>query len=198
MTMRSADMWLAGGCLALIAAGTGLLILPALSTTSSLIEQRSQLRTELDQPADGPEVLSRLESDLQLLTEFGAGRTTPIPTDSDIAGLMGQLSRALDNAGLSQRDITTQDPKQLEGASALSLSIRVDGDFTSIYEALRGIESLPRLVRIGRLRIDSGNARRARDIDRSGGVRADFLIEAFFAPESVGSGKAVASARGDR
>jgi len=122
-----------------------------------------------------------LRERLEMLREFGEGRTTPIPEQSDIAGLMSQVGGVMDASGLEQREITTQEPRALDDASALSISLRLEGPFDAIYEAVRGIEGLPRLVRVGRLRLEAVSERRGGP-SRAGVVRADILVEAFFAP----------------
>ena len=181
--MRKSDLWLGVGCVGVIAGGIGVGVLPAVQHGRDLRAQASGLVLELSTPADGPEVIAELREDLERLRRFGEGRMTPIPEESDIAGLMGQLDRSLVGAGITQPAITTQKPKELDEASALGLMLKVEGGFPAVYEAVREIEGLGRLVRVGRFRVEAAGEQRG-EVSRGGDVRAEVLIEAFYAPKS--------------
>ncbi len=169
--------------------------MPAVQHGKVLRAREASLRAELAKPADGPEVIARYAQELEDLRRFGEGRTTPIPEQSDIAGLMGQLDRSLKHAKLTQPAITTQKPKEYDEASALSLMLKLEGRFTSVYEAVREIEGLPRLVRVGRMRISAAGEKRE-EMSREGLVDAEVLIEAFYAPKD--EERLVADAGGNR
>jgi len=178
---RSLNIWLGLGCAAFLVLGALLLVWPAHRANEILDAKRAELELELRKPSDGPETIERLSGDLAQLREEAAGRSTPIPKDSDVAGLMGELSRFTQEAGIQNRDISTQEPRKLEEASALSVLMRLDGPFDSVYQILSRIEELPRLVRLGRVRIETEGARRG-EVSAPGVVRAEVLIEAFYAP----------------
>lgn len=192
--IRKADLWLAAGWAGLVAAGVGLLIVPGVREDSRLRKEIDGLTAELAKPANGPEVIERLSMDLRTLREFGKGRMTPIPAESDVAGLMKSLSTTLQELGLDQRDVTTRSPKVLEDASSMPMSVTLSGPFPRIYEALAGIESLPRLVRMERLRISQDEARSGK-FDRTGRVRAELSVEAFFSPRAVAAAPGGGEAR---
>ena len=104
--------------------------------------------------------------------------------ESDIAGLMKTLSETLNDLGLSERDITTRPVKSHGDAQSLPVTVVLTGPFTSIYDAIARIETIPRLVRVERLRIGGDAPRGGEATPRDGVVRAEFSIDAFFAPES--------------
>jgi hypothetical protein len=158
-------------------------VIPTVQHGRNLRAAARLLEEELSKPADGPEVIAGIQRDLERLRGFGEGRMTPIPEESDIAGLMGQLDRSLVGAGLIQPAISTQKPKELDEASSLGLMLKVEGGFPAVYEAVREIEGLERLVRVGRFRVESAGPQRG-DVSRAGDVRAEVLIEAFYAPKS--------------
>ena len=183
---------LAGGLTALVALVTGAEVLPALRERGESVRELDRLKADHAMPFNGPEVVERLSGDLRTLRAFGEGRMTPIPEDSDIAGLMGSLGRTLTELRLEQRDITMRPARALDGASVMPVAVTINGSFQSIYKAIGAIESLPRLVRVGRLRVvsnDSGGAGRPGEET----VKAELTIDAFYSPTTV-TGKATAEA----
>lgn len=171
----------------LLISGALLFVAPPWSDLSRLGGRTELLRDELSRPASDPELIERLSAELERLRALGASGMTPIPESSDVASLVRELSMLLESIGLREREITTGAPRELAEASAMPMSVMVRGGFPAIAEAVRRIESLPRLVRVQRLRV-------SRDTGGSSGpdwsgeeVRADLMIEVFFAPRSVAS-----------
>lgn len=182
--MRRGDLWLGAGWLAMTGVVVGLVVLPAARSRTTEIAEVARLRAEYSKPFNGPEVVERLTSDLSTLKQFGEGRMTPIPEESDIAGLMGSLSATLSELKLDQRDITTRVAKSLEGASVMPVAVTLFGPFERVYEAIGRIEALPRLVRVGRLRITTDDASGGKR-GRSGLVKAELTIDAFYRPTTL-------------
>lgn len=178
--MRRADLLLLGGVAAIVVGGAALGVAPRLRHRVWLGEEIARLELELAKPTGGPEVVRRLEDDLEQLRRFGEGRMTPIPRDADMAGLMSALSETLAVHGIDRRDIVTRDPRRMEGASSLPVSMTMEAPFSSVYSALTGIEAFPRLVRIERLKLSRGRPASGGAIDRSGVIRAEVAISAFF------------------
>ncbi len=182
--MRRSDLWLGAGLLGMAGLAFGLFIMPAAKNRSAESVEVERLRAEYAKPFNGPEVVERLTGDLTTLKQFGEGRMTPIPEESDIAGLMGKLSSTLAELKLDQRDITTRVARSLDGASVMPVAVTLYGPFERVYEAIGRIEALPRLVRVGRLRITTDGASGA-DRSRSGLVKAELTIDAFYNPTQV-------------
>lgn len=174
------------------AVGLGALVLgtlaigvgPAAVRAREVVGQIRAAETELAKPNGGPELIESLERELAQLKEIAGGGMTPIPEDADVAGLIGRLSRMFDDAQLGEREVTTGQPEQLEEASAMPMSVSVQGSFLALMDVLVRIESLDRLVRIERLRLSGLHARRG-PIDRSGEVRASVQVEVFYAPRAL-------------
>lgn len=173
-----------GGLVLVVALGVGVFIAPGYQRSSRLAHEIDRFQAELKKPNSGPEVIGKLTKQLETLRSLSDRRMTPIPQESDVAGLMTDLSAMLDSLGLTHREITTGDSRTLEEASSMPMTVTLEGPFPSIAEAVRRIESLPRLVRVQRLRVSSNQPRRG-EFDRSGEVRADVLIEVFYAPQDV-------------
>ncbi len=185
--MRRSDLALSAGLGLLAAAAAGLSVMPQMHRERSLGTQIDGLQAELAKPDGGPELVRRLESDLTTLREFGKGRMTPIPADSEVAGLMKSISATLDSLGLDKRDITTRTPKAFEGASSMPVTITLVGPFLQIVAAVESIETLPRLVRVERFRTAHEDVKQGR-ANRSGLVRAELSIDAFYNPTGASSG----------
>ncbi len=182
--MRRSDLMLAGGLTLVVGLTVGNVLLPALRARIRTVHEIERLRAEHARPFNGPEVVERLSADLRTLRVFGEGRMTPIPEDSDIAGLMGSLGRTLSDLKLEQRDITMRQARALDGASVMPVAVTIYGPFQRIYQAIGAIESLPRLVRVGRLRVvsnESGGVKRSAD----GEVKAELTIDAFYSPTTI-------------
>ncbi|HBS29079.1 MAG TPA: hypothetical protein DEB06_06430 [Phycisphaerales bacterium] len=181
--IRRTDAALLGGLVVMGALAVGVGIVPRLSRRAWLDDEVARLGAELVRPTGGPEVVARLSDDLAQLRSFGEGRMTPIPRDADIAGLVSALSDTLTRHGIDRRDILTRDAKRMEGASGLPVSITVQAPFGKVYDTIADIEAFPRLVRIERLKLSRSNPPGGRGtVDRSGVIRAEIAVTAFFYP----------------
>lgn len=163
----------------LVGAGVGILIVPSLRSVSDLSTEAERLRERISANNDGAAALRRLESRLQEARRVVRDETTPIPRESDVAALIRQLSSRLSGLGVSEREITTGSAAELADASAMPMSVSVRTEFLNIYEVVRWVESLPRLVRVERLSIE----RASDDKLRTGPVEADVMLEVFFDPD---------------
>ncbi|MFM9956547.1 MAG: type 4a pilus biogenesis protein PilO [Phycisphaerales bacterium] len=172
--------------------GFALVVRPAHVDARALDADIELKKAELLRPGSGPEAIEKLARDLGALRALGSERMTPIPQESGVAGLVRELSESFDRLGLKDREISTGAAKVLEDASCLPMSITVQGPFPAIYEALAGIESLDRLVRVQRLRVAhdaraGGGGAATGTVNRSGRVRADIQLDVFFAPKRTGT-----------
>ena len=95
---------------------------------------------------------------------------------------MRRMSVMFDDAGLQAPQLTTGVPQEDVGAIAMPMTIIAEGDFVALVDAITAIESLPRLVRVRRVRLASDSDRRGAPIDRSGTIRADLQLDVFYAP----------------
>lgn len=172
----------------IVVVGIGLAFLgPLAARCMDLNSSVKTLRAELAKPVDGPEVVERLANDLKMLREFGQGRMTPIPEQSDVAGLMSMLSEMLTDLGLEKRDITMRSPKSYGDppeASSLPVTVVLHGSFVDVCRAVERVESMPRLVRVERFRAVADEKQMGTP-SRDGLVRSDLSIEAFYGAASA-------------
>lgn len=138
------------------------------------------LMAELAKPIDAPGMIEEFSKNLGELRTVGASRMTPIPQESDIAGLVRNVSARLDELGLTQNELTTGQSVSLDDASSIPIALHVEGPFPKVLEVLRYIEDLPRLVRISRLAINNPAA--TRDPGTNELIEADMLLDVFYAP----------------
>ncbi|MEM8836153.1 MAG: type 4a pilus biogenesis protein PilO [Planctomycetota bacterium] len=176
------------GLALLLAIGTAIGTLPVLRSTADMLDEQERLRGEIALMRDGAEVVDRLREKVALLNELGAGRLTPIPPENDMAELIRTLSETMDSAGLRDRDISLQNSKQLDEASVLPISVRAGGSFDEVREVIRDVESMPRLVRVGRMRLRIEGGVRG-EVIRHGELDAELLVEAFYGPGREGEAK---------
>jgi len=182
--VKQGQLMRAGGLAGLVAISMALFIVPEYRESRRLASEARAFAEELKKPNSGPEVIGKLSEELETLRSMADRRMTPIPASSDVAGLIGDLSAMLDSVGLAQREITTGQSDTLDEASSMPMTVTLRGPFPAVSEAVRRIESLPRLVRVKRLRVASSQPRSG-EVDRSGEVRADILIDVFYAPRDV-------------
>ncbi|TVQ77859.1 MAG: hypothetical protein EA380_06785 [Phycisphaeraceae bacterium] len=193
--MMTSDRWLPGvGLGILVCVGVGGLLWPSWSSGRVLRGEIGQLEQELSKPKSDPEMIERLSQELAGLNALRDQRMTPIPEERDVAGLMRELSAMLDELGLLEREITTGSPQVHDEASVMPMTVVLSGAYPSVAEAVIRIESLPRLVRVQRLRLALERTRSGA-VNRSGIVRADIRIEVFFEPRSVSTAQAGGSRR---
>lgn len=182
--MNQGHLFRVGGLVGLVVVAGAVFIVPGYRESRRLSNEIGAYEAELRKPNSGPEVIGRLNEELETLRSLADRRMTPIPEGSDVAGLIGDLSAMLDEVGLASREITTGQSESLQEASAMPMTVTLRGAFPAVAEAVHRIESLPRLVRVKRLRVSSNQPRNG-EVDRSGSVRADILIDVFFAPRDV-------------
>lgn len=188
--MMTSDRWLPGiGLVILVCVSAGGLLWPSWSSGRVLRGEISQLEQELSKPKSDPEMIDRLSQELAGLNSLRDQRMTPIPEERDVAGLMRELSAMLDDLGLLEREITTGSAQTQDEASVMPMTVVLSGPYPSVAEAVTRMESLPRLVRVQRLRMALERSRSG-TVNRSGIVRADIRLEVFFEPRSVTTARA--------
>lgn len=167
--------------IALVACAGGLGVWPKLSAIRRHEAKAQELATMIRESDD-------VNAQIGLLSEWRAEihrrvstSTTPIPAESDVAGLMRDLTRTLVDLGITEREITTGSAVESEESFSLPLSVTMRGRFPRVMEAVRWIENLPRLVRVRRIKIE-----RSRDwTPDEPVVTAELLVDVFFAPHPI-------------
>lgn len=181
---RQQHLWLAVGLGLFVVAALAGAWFPMIRARATLLDEARRLEQELAKPQDGPDRIARLRANMERLTALSRGRTAVIPASSDIAGLVQSISGTLDQLALSKREITTGAVRHLDGASALPVSITLDGSFQRVIKAIRSVEGLPRLVRVHRLRMESTPPGKQED-GPTGLLHVELVIDAFYGGDAA-------------
>ncbi len=168
------------GWVALVAVVVGLFVLPQFRSAGKMSEEIAKIESEIELLSASDEVIHKLAGVRDELASFGEGRVRVIPARNDIAGLMTELSTTFDEAGLTGRELTSQTEERVHDVIKMPMAVRVEGEFPQIYDVVRRLEHLDRLVRIGRLRIEKHGTKGRGGVTLENGVSADILIEAFY------------------
>ena len=190
-------LWLTVSLAAIALASLGLVIGPKHQSLARLNEEQQTLAARVADADDGAAAIRRLEEALAVARKMARQQTKPIPKDSDFASFMGNLSERLDELQLFDREINTGRELELDLAWSMPMSVTLRGPFTRVHDAIRWIESLPRLVRVQRLRIETDRGRDEKT--QLGGVRVEMTLDLFFgADEETTQALAEATGEGDQ
>ncbi len=179
MISNSRNTVLLGWWLGLALVGSLVVVWPRVQSFSKLSDEHAQLSMRVQMADDGAAAIDRLERTLENTRLRAHEKTKLIPDDPAVSGMIQNLSAHLDAMHMNEREITTGRPERLDKASLVPMSIVVHGEFPRVYEVIDWVESLPRLVRIARVHIST---KRDRDIADERFVRAELLLDLFYAP----------------
>ncbi|TVQ31601.1 MAG: hypothetical protein EA376_09025 [Phycisphaeraceae bacterium] len=187
-------LWLSVSLAAITLASLGLIIGPKHRSLARLNDERLTLAARVADADDGAAAIRRLEESLALARKMARQQTKPIPQDSDFASFMRNLSERLDELQLFDREINTGRELELDLAWSMPMSVTLRGPFTRVHDAIQWIESLQRLVRVQRLRIETDRGRD--DKTQLGGVRVEMTLDLFFGADEEMT-QALADATGE-
>ncbi len=169
---------------ALVAAGLGLGVLPGLKNLRRANQDIHQARSALAAAADRPAALERNEASLQGLRDFAELNSKPIPEHGDIAEFVRGLVTYLNQIGVEDRSIATGTPARENDIMAAPMTLTMTADFMAVFATLEHVESLPRLVRVSRLKLE---------LKGDGLLKADLSLDVLFTGDaqvaSAGEGK---------
>ncbi len=191
-------LWLAVGMVALLLVGVLAGIAPRLRVMDRLDSEALSLQDRARRADNGAAEIVRLESHLADVQEIEETSIKDIPAENDVAGLIRALTTRLDRLGMTEREITTGAIEALEDAMAAPMTVRMRGPFLGVQEAVEWLESLPRLVRVLRVKIETPN-RSASDrlAGGSADVEAELILNVFFDAVGFGNDGVVANADGE-
>jgi len=190
-------LWLAVGMVALLLVGVLAGIAPRLRVMDRLDSEALSLQDRARRADNGAAEIVRLESHLADVQEIEETSIKDIPAENDVAGLIRALTTRLDRLGMTEREITTGAIEALEDAMAAPMTVRMRGPFLGVQEAVEWLESLPRLVRVLRVKIETPN-RSASDrlAGGSADVEAELILNVFFDAVGFSNDGVVANAEG--
>lgn len=190
-------MQLVAGLFAIWALGVVLLMAPALRSRISVLKDIDSLRAKAALKAVGQRQIERISADLERLQSETAETISEIPSDANVAMLVGALSARLNRLGVPGREISTGSVRETDDAKYVPVTVTLRGPFLSVYAAMRWIESLPRLVRVSRARIERASAaQRTHSSVADNTVRAEFSLDVFFDAAPINASSAARKANG--
>lgn len=192
---HSHRIWLPVGFIALILLGVLAGVMPRLRTLDRLDAEATSLSDRAHRADNGAAEIARLEERLEAARTIATSQIKRIPAENDIAGLIRQLTSRLDRLGMTEREITTGAVEDLDDAYAAPMTVRMKGPFLGVQDAIEWLESLPRLVRILRFKIESPRRSAADRLASSEAtVNAELILNVFFDANRIEQGPQVADA----
>ncbi len=171
------------GWIALAALSVVLGVIPRVRAIDRLREDAMRLSSRSFRADNGAAELSRIEARLIAVREAVERETRDIPSEAAIAELIRAFTQRLDLNGMTEREITTGATTNLGDALAAPMSVRLSGPFLGVYDAIEWLESLPRLVRIVRVKVETPR-RSTQDVLEHAGrkVQAEILLTVYSDP----------------
>lgn len=182
----SLQLWLGLGWVMLLAIGVFAEVKPRLDAIGRLNQEATSLRARAARADNGAAELARLRSQLQIARMIVQTETKPIPSRGDVAGLIRELTARLDEFGMTEREITTGSANLIEGVYSIPVSVRMKGSFLGVYASFDWLESMPRLVRILRVDIETpSQTLDERMSSTSSEVNGELLLDVYFDPDHL-------------
>ena len=157
--------------------------MPMRSKKAALVARIDRLNQELGPQRAEIANLAGLVEQEQLLTNELEQATRYVPEDVQLAALLSDLNAQIDALGVQDAKIEQEDMIIGIDYQIIPLSLRLKGKFLPIFDFVRQIESMDRLVRINSLEIALERAPWTPDTL----LRVDIQLDTFAAvPESEG------------
>ncbi len=175
----------ASGLVAVVALGALLLVWP-------VYREAADVRRQIARFADCGELASRtasirkLEREGEQLAAWMEAHQRERPAAADVAGLIKALSeRPVDGKVIFDRAFTARDPRPaVPGGEcpemAVPLEVTLEARWPAVFELLRQVERLDRLVRIAAVHLEAD-----RRGERDGVAVASVTVEAIFDPSQA-------------
>ncbi len=142
-------------------------------------ERYSNLVLRLERAEDGAAEIRMLAHELSTI-KGDATSIKHVPNDSQFAVLIQDLGARLEALGIEQREITNGGSVDLGAAMSIPMRVRMTSGFPGVYQTVRWIESLPRLIRVQRVQIKSQDLDDPWDTD----LEVEITLDAVFDPDA--------------
>ncbi|RMH24211.1 MAG: hypothetical protein D6693_10200 [Planctomycetota bacterium] len=175
------------GWAALLLVGIVVGVRPKMRALDRLDAEADRMAARAARADHGGAELARLDNRLRAIRAEAEGTIKEIPASTDSARFIRQLTSRLDGLGMAEREITTGAVQELEDAVSTPMTVRLRGPSTGVLEAVRWIESLPRLVRVVRVTIETPRRSDQELLENAGRVvQAELLLNVYSDPDRLG------------
>jgi len=172
----------------LLLAGLTIGVRPRLRALDRLDADADSYAARAARADNGAAELTRLDDRLRAVRSTVDGEMKHIPPSTDAAEFIRALTSQLDTLGMSGREITTGATVDLDDAMSAPMTVRLRGPSTGVYQAIQWIESLPRLVRIVRVSIETPQRSADELLENAGrSVQAELLLSVYSDPKQKGA-----------
>lgn len=134
----------------------------------------NETRQRLALAGDDADRLLAAQARLERLLERGMSEIREIPAGPDLPGLMERISQTIASLPLEGQTFTRGGETTIGTRVGVGLNVETAGRFDGVFELLRRVEALPRLVRVREVRVQ----RPAKDA--LGRIEATVSLEAFY------------------
>lgn len=190
----SADAKLGAGLAGLVLLGLVAGVWPNLRGSARLDREIADLSSRVERSDDGAAALDRLRETLAERRAEAGERLKPIPKDEDVGGIIRAMSTRFTDLGLGRPEIKTGRPVEQDEAKSLPMTIEIRGEFLQLMQAVGWVESLERLVRVRKIRIETPTGQGAAPLFGEP-LKGEIVLDVYYEPAlTPPTGEALAEA----
>jgi Tfp pilus assembly protein PilO len=150
------DQLIAVGIIALLFVAFSLAVwMPARKANADYRERIAAAEKALEPSLSDPEVLAKLDRQVQTLRVAVSSQTRTVPRQPMTASILRDLTESVRHQGIEQQELQTLETKHYRDFSAIPSRLEFVAGFDQTARVIEAIESLPRLVRFDRLEIQA-------------------------------------------
>jgi len=131
---------------AILVAGYWFVIKPKQEQLSSAVQQESTLKKDFERKAFKVANLDQYKTQMDEMEESFGTLLKQLPRDTEVPGLIDDISLAAINSGLELKLINPRDYVQTEFYTELPIEVEVEGGYHELASFVSSVASLPRIV----------------------------------------------------
>ncbi len=180
MTVMHARIKYAAIMILIIALAALTFVWPIRSKVISANLRLAKLQSELDQSDVTLQKIEFIQQQLIAVKQRQIDEMKLMPPSADLPGLIKDITRNVADLPLQGSNVNRSRDVSLNRDQSLGLVIQTEGEFAGVFELMRRIERLPRLIRINEITV-----KHEPTSDDDAAVTASIDISAFYRPQDV-------------
>lgn len=174
------------GPVAVLAAGVGFAVWPTYSRAQELRTEVRTLEAKVERLDQATSQVEQLAEDLGSVQQQINNDLKIIPDQADIASIIRNLSLPVDGDTVVDQTFTTgaSNPAVADDDAATveltPLTVDLKANFDSVFALIRAAESMDRLIRVSRLRVECDRDKDVRDLNGNPLLTASVGLEAIY------------------